>query len=109
MTRTSLALIGAGLIFCGPALAHDHADSSGSWIGQQRMTDPRSGEFCCDQRDCFAELVSEFSDFIVVMTGEMIPTARVIWRSADGQWWRCRVWMNGEQKTRCLIGPPKGL
>lgn len=92
-----------------PAFAHDHPQDAGSWIGQQRITDPKTGEWCCDQRDCFAEKVDEFSDFVLVMTGEMIPTNRVIWRSADGQWWRCRKYVNGNQVTRCLIGPPKGL
>ncbi len=107
MIRFLLALLCVGT----PAFAHDHSTDPGAWIGQQRLLDPTSGEWCCDQRDCFPEQVTEFSDFVVVMTGEMIPSVRVIWRSADGRWWRCRYGVGhvSAGKTRCLIGPVKGM
>jgi hypothetical protein len=45
--------------------------------------------------------------YSVAATGELIPYARVIWRSEDGAWWRCRNLYNNS--TRCLIGPPPGF
>jgi hypothetical protein len=44
--------------------------------------------------------------FLVAETRETIPYSRVLWRSQDGAWWRCRNLATG--KTRCLIGPPQG-
>lgn len=86
------------------ALAHDH------WINRQRMTDPVSGEWCCNHIDC-AEVkaggVGEVAGgFMVTETKEVIPYTRIIWKSQDGQWWRCRNLHTNA--TRCLIGPPPG-
>ena len=84
------------------AVAHD------SWISRNRLTDPASGEWCCNQIDC-AEVpaggVGEVSGgYLVAETSETIPYSRVIWRSQDGAWWRCRNMRTNA--TRCLIGPP---
>jgi hypothetical protein len=86
-------LLGGGL-----AAAHD------SWISRNRLTDPASGEWCCNHIDCRAEKVSEVADGYAVETGEVVPFSRVIWKSQDGTWWRCRNMTTN--KTRCLIGPP---
>ncbi len=84
------------------AMAHDH------WISRARMTDPVSGEWCCNHIDC-AEIpaggVREGSGgYFIGETGETIPYQRIIWKSQDGSWWRCRNMSTN--KTRCLIGPP---
>jgi hypothetical protein len=87
------------------ALAHDH------WISQNRMTDPVSGEWCCNQIDCAAlpkDGIGEVSGgYLVSETREVIPYTRIIWNSQDGRWWRCRNLSNN--KTRCLIGPPPSM
>ena len=87
------------------AAAHDH------WINHKRLADPQSGEWCCNHIDC-AEVpaggVRESNGgYIVAETSETIPYTRVIWKSPDGHWWRCR-YLGGAKagKTRCLIGPP---
>src|SRR6266705_6497 len=71
-----------------PAPAHDH------WINDQRLTDPMSGEWCCNEQDCAPEpagAVRETSaGYLIVATGETIPFARAIPRSADGRFWRCK-------------------
>lgn len=90
-------------LFFAPTYIHDH------WINGLRLNDPKSGEFCCGTGDCFAEKVWEYQNYVIVQTGEEIPTERVIWRSQDGQWWRCQKMVNGRDTTRCLIGPPRGL
>lgn len=86
------------------AAAHD------SWISRNRLTDPSSGEWCCNHIDCRAVPhggVNEVSGgYVISETGETIPYARVIWRSQDGIWWRCRNMRTNA--TRCLIGPPQG-
>ena len=86
------------------ALAHDH------WINNMRLTDPVSGEWCCNQIDCATVPtggVGEVSGgFLVAETSEVIPYTRIIWKSRDGTWWRCRNLQTN--KTRCLIGPPPG-
>jgi len=84
------------------ATAHD------SWISRNRLTDPASGEWCCNQFDC-AEvpkngLTESGTGYVVAETGEMIPYQRIIWKSQDGGWWRCRNMRTNA--TRCLIGPP---
>lgn len=88
----------------GAAHAHDH------WINAMRLHDPVSGAWCCDERDCAAVpaggVAERSGGYLVVETGELIPYARVIWRSPDGAWWRCRNLATGA--TRCLIGPPPG-
>jgi hypothetical protein len=92
-----LVLVGSPL-----ALAHD------SWMS--RLTDPASGEWCCNQIDCAAVPADGINEVIggysVVETGELVPYPRVIWRSGDGSWWRCRNMLTNA--TRCLIGPPRG-
>lgn len=93
------------LLCASPALAHDH------WIRAQNLTDPLSGESCCNVNDCVPVLpggVQEVSGgYLLVGTGEFVPSARVIWKSPDGLWIRCQ-YMAGTNigKTRCLIGPP---
>jgi len=86
------------------AVAHDH------WISNARMTDPQSGEWCCNHIDCSAVPaggVRESSGgFRIAETSETIPYQRVIWKSQDGLWWRCRNMATNA--TRCLIGPPPG-
>jgi hypothetical protein len=103
LLAASLALAATG------ALAHDHG--YGSWINNERLTDPRTGEWCCSTHDCREEPdnVEAVPDgYRILSTGEVIPRDRVIWRSPGG-WWRCR-YMSGERagRTRCLIGPPLG-
>lgn len=84
------------------ALAHDH------WINSMRLTDPVNGDWCCNHIDCTAVPaggVGEVSGgFQVAETREVIPYTRIIWKSKDGAWWRCRNLQNNT--TRCLIGPP---
>jgi hypothetical protein len=88
-----------------PACAHD------SWISRNRLTDPASGQWCCNQIDCTAIPANGLREvtggYSVAATGEIIPYGRVIWRSEDGEWWRCRNLQNNS--TRCLIGPPPGF
>lgn len=90
-----------------PALPHDH------WINTERIVDPVSGEWCCNEHDCEMLAVDGVKivdgGFFIVDTGETIPAARVAWRSPDGRWWRCRYqWGDKTGQTRCLIGPPPG-
>jgi hypothetical protein len=99
--RFCLALAGV-LVLAPIALAHD------SWINQLRLTDPQSGEWCCNMHDCRSEQVAEIAGGYLVQTGEVIPYSRVIWRTPDGTWWRCRKYVDGKDVTRCLIGPPPG-
>jgi hypothetical protein len=86
------------------AVAHD------SWISRNRLTDPQSGEWCCNHIDCAAVAPGGLNEvsggYSISETGETIPYARVIWRSQDGTWWRCRNMRTNA--TRCLIGPPQG-
>jgi hypothetical protein len=87
------------------AAAHD------SWINRARLTDPLSGEWCCNHIDCAivpAGGIAEVAGgYVVSETGEVIASTRIIWRSPDGTWVRCR-YLGGDKagKTRCLIGPP---
>lgn len=112
MTARALGIL-AGLLFLlwlySMAWAHDHGE--GSWINSQRLTDPITGQWCCNLIDCREETANvEPVDggYLIKDTGEAIPRERVIWRSPGG-WWRCR-YMSGPEagKTRCLIGPPMG-
>ena len=54
-----------------------------------------------------AGIAEQADGYLVLETGEVIDKARVIWKSPDGAWWRCRF-MSGAKagSTRCLIGPP---
>lgn len=84
-----------------PASPHD------SWISADRLTDPVSGEWCCNRIDCAAlpgAVRRQADGYLIGETGEVIPSARVIWKSPDGLWWRCRNLSTNA--TRCLIGPP---
>jgi hypothetical protein len=65
-----------------------------------------SGEWCCNVNDCQAEKVREVDGGFLTEAGAVIPFSRVIWKSQDGSWWRCRNLAT--RKTRCLIGPPPG-
>lgn len=97
-----IALLG----FPWGARAHDHG--AGSWINNEKLTDPQSGEWCCNLIDCREEtenITPVPGGFLVRSTNEVISTKRVIWRSPGG-WWRCRNLPAGS--TRCIIGPPNG-
>lgn len=98
-----LLLLAALAVWAATASAHDH------WINNLRLTDPVSGEWCCNHIDCRAEQVREVAGGYATEGGDVVPFSRVLWRSQDGRWWRCR-YMAGERegKTRCLIGPPPG-
>jgi hypothetical protein len=96
----------AAAFLLSAALAHDHGP--GSWINNERIRDPVTGEWCCNLVDCREEPdnVEPVTDgYRIISTGEVIPRERVIWRSPGG-WWRCRNLATGA--TRCLIGPPHG-
>lgn len=100
-----LLMIGIGLAilaFSKPAHAHDH------WINREHLTDPASGEWCCNEHDCNPVAVHEVAGGYAVK-GETVPYSRVIWKSKDGRWWRCEYAYGEKQgKTRCLIGAPPG-
>jgi hypothetical protein len=102
MVRLSAILL---VLFGESAFAHDH------WISRNRITDPQTGEWCCNHIDCAAVPAGGINEvkggYAVVETGETVPYARVIWRSQDGTWWRCRNLRTNA--TRCLIGPPQGF
>jgi hypothetical protein len=97
-------LIATLLLLAGgsAALAHDH------WINDKRLIDPVSGQWCCNKYDCAAlpenGVAEVHGGYSVAETGEVIPYKRIIWRSEDGSWWRCRNLQTNA--TRCLIGPP---
>jgi hypothetical protein len=102
-----VGMIGAlwllAFVFGGEARAHD------SWISREHLTDPVTHAWCCDERDTREEtdnIVAVPGGYLVKSTGEVIPKARVIWRSPGG-WWRARNL--GDGSTRCLIGPPLGM
>jgi len=80
-----LAIIAVALAAALPALAHDH------WLNT--MQDPKSGDWCCGENDCQEEhdnIREVRRGYLVISTGEVIPADRVIWKSPDGKWWRCR-------------------
>lgn len=91
----------------GFALAHDSGPYR--WISNEMLRDPQSQEWCCGDLDCQTETVREVAGGYQVETGEIVPYARVIWKSPEGTWIRCR-YLSGEKtnQTRCLIGPPPG-
>jgi hypothetical protein len=96
----------AAFLLCASARAHDHGP--GSWINNERLHDPVTGEWCCNTVDCREEsdnVEAVPEGYLIRSTGETIPRERVIWRSPGG-WWRCRNLPTGT--TRCLIGPPQG-
>jgi hypothetical protein len=90
-------------LFCGWSLAAAHD----SWISRNGLRDPVSGYWCCNHIDCRAEPVREVNGGYQVETGEVVPHERIIWRSQDGVWWRCRNMQTNA--TRCLIGPPPSM
>lgn len=104
MPRIFLATI--ALVLALPALAHD--DGPGAWINHQNLRDPVSGEHCCNLNDGQEEDASNIEarphGYLIHSTQEFIEFDRVIWKSPGG-WWRCR-YMDGSNRTRCLIGPP---
>jgi hypothetical protein len=127
MSRTAILVL--LLITAAPAWAHDSGD--GSWMNQGNLIDPVTKDWCCNEQDCapvpaggvvmidiFAiggssnaqHLPTPPPSYLITETGEHIPEERVIWRSPDGRWWRCRN-LGGEHpgSTRCLIGPPRGM
>lgn len=83
-----------------PVYGHDH------WISRQKLTDPITGQWCCNEFDTFEETENVEAvpgGYRIKSTGEFIPNERVIWKSPGG-WWRSRNL--GDGTTRCLIGPP---
>lgn len=83
-----------------PSYAHDH------WISRQKLTDPITGQWCCNEYDTFEEtenVEKVNGGYRIISTGEFISDDRVIWKSPGG-WWRSRNL--GDGTTRCLIGPP---
>jgi hypothetical protein len=56
--------------------AHDH------WINNLRLTDPASGEWCCNHIDCRPEKVSEVAGGFTTEAGDFVPYSRVIWLNA---------------------------
>lgn len=102
-------LIAAALLLLFLLALYPLAHAHDSWISRQRITDPASGEWCCNMIDCRVEEVREVRGGYSTQGGDVVPYSRVIPKSPDGQWWRCR-YMGGEKvgKTRCLIGPPPG-
>jgi hypothetical protein len=99
-------LIATLFILLGISVAGAHD----SWISRNRLTDPQSGQWCCNHIDCEGQKNGDIREvqggYLVAATGEVIPYARVIWKSEDGSWWRCRNMQTNA--TRCLIGPPPG-
>lgn len=87
------------LLTLDQAVSHEH------WINLEKLHDPVTKVWCCDETDCFAQPAGEVTPapggYSIKKTGELFPASRVLWRSPDGKWWRC-----GFAKTRCLIGPP---
>lgn len=120
--RAAMAVAMAVALFltvCARAPAHE--SGPGYWISTNGLTDPLSGHSCCNKNDCEAVPpggVAETTDgYLLAETGELIEKERVIWKSQDGQWWRCRYlsdrWVRNSDgrvfnsgETRCLIGPP---
>lgn len=105
-----VALIGLAALVLTLAIAVVSACAHDSWISRNRLTDPVSGEWCCNRIDCAEVKVGGVREtqggMLVAETKEVIPFARVIWKSQDGHWWRCRNL--DTNATRCLIGPPPG-
>jgi hypothetical protein len=106
----TIAIAGALLSILLPT--HDSMQRS-DWIQKDGLRDPASEQSCCGENDCFSlgpEAVTEFhGGYIIKSTGEWIQYSRVLWRSRDGQWWRCAPILNGKKgggETRCLIAPP---
>lgn len=89
------------------ALSHQHGP--GSWINNEKLIDPITKQWCCDEFDCKPQPAGAIKPveggYLVVETGEVIEHRRVIWRSPDGMWWRCAI----GNVTRCLIGPPRSF
>lgn len=101
----ALGIAAAALAFPADSAAHD------LWINRKRLVDPVSRQWCCNEHDCErvgADGVKENgTGYTVFETGEAIPHSRIIWKSEDGHWWRCRNL--SDNSTRCLIGPPPSL
>lgn len=109
MPRFFLTLAIAAL----PMLAHAHNSLN-------YLYDPVTKNHCCGMihtcdRQPAGAIKEVAKGFLVTETQEIIPHARVIWESPDDHWWRCkndgsRVLGDDERKkTRCLIGPPRGM
>lgn len=81
------------------SMAHDH------WVSDSRLEDPFTGAWCCNLDDCKPEQVKEVSNGYMT-EADFVVKERVLWKSQDGRWWRCRD--KSTNATRCLIGPPPG-
>lgn len=102
---TLWGIAATSLLMSGSALSHDH------WINDKHLSDPISRQWCCNEEDCqpveAGGVREQGGGYTIMETGEAIPYTRVIWKSEDGRWWRCRNAQNNS--TRCLIGPPPAL
>ncbi len=112
MTYIRLSFAALAVLSLAPALAHDHGE--GAWINQMSLIDPVTREFCCGPQDCAPLPAGGISEnafgFRIAETGEQFAQGRVIWKAPDGRLWRCRYLAGPEKgKTRCLIGPPRGM
>jgi hypothetical protein len=61
-------------------------------------------------KDCERVSVQEVGRayYYIHDTGEVFPKWRVIWKSPDGQWYRCRYLNTSGPmagKTKCLVAP----
>ncbi len=95
-----------------PVFSHEAGE--GAWINQKNLIDPVNREWCCNEHDCKPVQEDGIQEnafgFRVIETGEQITHERVIWKAPDGRWWRCRYMVGPDKgKTRCLIGPPRGM
>lgn len=103
-------IIAALFVLSRSALPHEHS-KDGAWIGKANLHDPKSGDWCCNENDCDPVpadgLAEEFGGYRIKVSGELWPDDRVLWKTPDGRWWRCRHTF-GEKigLTRCLLGPP---
>ncbi len=94
--------------------AYSHEMGEGAWVNTLNLKDPVTKDWCCNEKDCAPVPVGGIKEnainFLVVETGEYIAKERIIWKAPDGRWWRCRNLGSYETgKTRCLIGPPRGM
>ncbi len=110
MNIRSVVLI--SFIAIGPVYGHDMGE--GSWVNTLNLIDPMTKNWCCNEKDCepvsLGGIKEDVISFLVVETGESIAKERVIWKAPDGRWWRCKNLAGDEiGKTRCLIGPPRGM
>lgn len=97
--RRALAIM-ALLLVAGAASAHDH------WINQGHYTNPKTGELCCGEEDCFMiaeEHVKVTPAGYLLESGELIPYSEAQ-KSEDGHYWRCQRY-DRAMSRRCFFAP----